>query len=344
MKKVGVIFGSRDSEREVSIDSAKSLLKNFPVDSYQYIPIYIDENGQWLTGDFTIEDLEKRDFSKGETLYLTFNPEKPFYNLNKKDYLELDAVFLMLHGRTGEGGLIQGLLEVAQVPYTGCSSLSSGLCMDKAYTHMIAESVNIPMANYQRIEKDVDRNSLVIEYPCIVKPSREGSSFGVTYVEDASKIDSALDEAFKYDDKIIIERYIKGVEVGVGILDIPTENRRIISNVDQVNFTGPIFDYQEKYHPHTIVTLPESTFPNDVLDQVKNYANKIYDVMECNGFARIDFFVNDNHEIFFNEVNTIPGFTETSRYPKMMQGQGISYSELIKLLIDGALYNANNLE
>lgn len=335
-KNIALIFGSMDSEHDVSVASAASVYENFPLDTFDCTLIYIGKDGRWYEGHYSQEDLNKNHLVDHQELYLRFDQAKPgFYRRDAKSNLNIDAAFLMLHGKTGEGGHVQGLLDLAHIPFTGCNLLSSALCMDKAYTHIICESAGIPMADYQLVSSNDSVEIDAIEFPCIVKPSREGSSFGVSYVESAKDLQTALDEAFKFDDRVLIEEYIKGVEVGISILD--TQEGRILSDVDQVNVSGDFFDFQEKYHPHNTETLDKSTFPEPVLDRVKVIASKIFDVLYCDQFARLDFFITEDHEIVFNEVNTIPGFTSNSRYPQMLSRVGVGFSDLIEKLVEDIL-------
>ncbi len=332
-KTVALIFGSMDSEHDVSIESAASVYQHFPHDHYQCLNIYITKDGSFYTGDF---DFEKKVMKNAQTLKLRFDRENPgFFVSETGQKITVDAAFLMLHGKTGEGGSVQGLLEMAHIPYTGSNLLSSALCMDKIYTHEVCEANGIPMASYQSIRPTDKLDDASLFYPCIVKPSREGSSFGVSYVETKEELQTAIDEAFKYDDRILIEEYISGVEVGVGIYD--TKEGRIISEPDQVNVSGDVFDFQEKYHPHRSETLAYAKFPEDVLSEIKNYANQIFDLLSCRHIARLDFFVTDEHKIYFNEVNTIPGFTQSSRYPQMIIRKGLSFESIIQGLIEDIL-------
>lgn len=336
MKNIALLFGSSDSEHDISIESACSVMEHFPHDRYRLLPIYMSKSGVWYLGDYSVEDMHKQHFEKGEALFMNFAFDKPgFYRAKDASYVSVDACFLMLHGRIGEGGYVQGLLEVAKIPYTGCGVLSSALCMDKIYTHKLAAQHGIPMADYQILNQGDDWKELKLTYPCIVKPAREGSSFGVSFVHDEAELEKALAFAFSYDHKLLIESYIDGTELGVGILDV--KGKRIVSDVDQVNVSGDIFDFQEKYHPHHTVTLAKTSFNETIQDAIQGYANAIFDILDCRHFARIDFFVDKNEQIFLNEVNTIPGFTSASRYPKMIARKGIPYTELIALLIEGAL-------
>ncbi|WP_159637804.1 D-alanine--D-alanine ligase family protein [Erysipelothrix anatis] len=335
-KQVAVIFGSPNAEHDISVASAASAIEHFPHDLYDLIPIFISKEGRWFTGDYSLEMLQTNKLEGHHELLLQFNPERPGFVFKETNaVLPIDAAFLMLHGRMGEGGEIQGLLNIARIPYAGCEVLSSALCMDKAYTHMIAELNDIPMADYRLLLKGEAYDISDIEYPVIVKPSREGSSFGVTLAKDEAALHAALEFAFSFDSRVLIEEYIKGTECGMGILK--TKKDYIVSDVDQVNVAGEVFDFQEKYHPHATETLPVSTFPESVRKQIQAYGERVFELLDCKTFARIDFFVTEDHKIFFNEINTIPGFTANSRYPKMMDRQGVNYTSLIAKMVEDVL-------
>lgn len=334
--QVALVFGSINSEHDISVASAASVLEHFPHEKFDCVPLYIGKEGKWYTGHYTLEMMQNNDLEGHRELYLQFNYDRPgFIFADDQSLLPIDVAFLMLHGRMGEGGQVQGLLKCANIPFTGCDVLSSALCMDKGFTHIICEAAGIQMAQYQLItninEIDVD----AVTYPCIVKPSREGSSFGVTYVRNYDELLNACLFAFEFDSRVLIEAYIKGTEVGLGILK--TEQELIVSDVDQVNVSGEVFDFQEKYHPHATETLPLSTFPESVRKEVQRLGELAFNVLDCAQFSRLDFFVTDDHRIFLNEVNTIPGFTSSSRYPGMLDRAGVSYPELITKMIEDLL-------
>ncbi|QIK69986.1 D-alanine--D-alanine ligase [Erysipelothrix sp. HDW6C] len=335
-KQVALIFGSVNSEHDISVASAASVMANFPNDVFDLVPIYIGKNGKWYTGDYSLAAMEANELAGHRELNLRFDYENPgFVQVIDGKIINIDAAFLMLHGRMGEGGQIQGLLRIANIPFTGCDLLSSALCMDKGYTHLVCEASGIQMAKHQLITDAYDIDFASIEYPCIVKPSREGSSFGVTFVEDKDSLEKAVAFAFEFDSRVLIEEYIKGTEVGMGILK--TKQDYIVSEVDQVNVSGDVFDFQEKYHPHATETLPVSEFPKEVRQQVQSIGEKVFKLLDCETFARIDFFVTDEHQIYLNEVNTIPGFTKTSRYPSMIARQGVDYTTLITKMVEDVL-------
>lgn len=334
-KRVALVFGSINSEHDISVASAASVLEHFPHDRYECVLLYIAKDGSFNVGDYSVEDMKNLDLKNHRSLYLDFNYQEPgFVEKLSGNKVAIDAALLMLHGQMGEGGHVQGLLNCANIPFTGCGVLSSSLCMDKGFTHEICEAHGIPMAGYQLIHTidaiDYDR----IDYPVIVKPCREGSSFGVSIAHNQDELLKACLFAFEFDARILIEDYIDGVEVGVGVLK--TDEEYIVSYVDQVNVSGEIFDFQEKYHPHATETLPYAQFSEEITNQIRAYAKKAFDVLDCEQFARIDFFVAKDESIYFNEINTIPGFTQTSRYPSMIDRCGIVYTDLIAKLIQGA--------
>lgn len=332
-KQIGLFFGSINSEHDISVDSAASVMEHFPLDLFDCVPIYIAKDGTFNTGDFTVEQMKSMDLNVRRKLRLDFDFDTPgFTEVESGKKVIIDLAFLMLHGQMGEGGHIQGLLRSANIPFTGCDVLSSALCMDKVYTHQICEAGGIPMAQYQVI-RDVEQiDYSKITYPCIVKPVREGSSFGVSIARSEEELLSGCAFAFKYDSKILIEEYIDGVEVGMSILK--TKKHYVVSEPDQVNVSGDIFDFQEKYHPHATETLAYAQFEPSVIEQIKSYAELAFELLECEQFSRIDFFVTEDNKIFMNEINTIPGFTINSRYPSMIARCGVSYTELITYMIE----------
>ena len=335
-KQVGLFFGSINSEHDISIDSAASVMEHFPRELFDCVPIYIGRDGSFNTGDYSVEDMKQKTLNNHRPLSLNFDFKRPgFIEIESGKHIDIDVAFLMLHGQMGEGGHVQGLLRSANIPFTGCDVLSSALCMDKGYTHQICEMAGIPMAGYQMITDIAQIDYEKVSYPCIVKPVREGSSFGVSIAKDIDELLSACDFAFKYDHKILIEEYIDGVEVGMAILD--TKEIRIVSKPDQVNVSGEIFDFQEKYHPHATETLDYAQFEDAVIEKIQEYAAAAFDVLECEQFSRIDFFVTKDKKIYMNEINTIPGFTIHSRYPQMIARQGLAYTDLIRVMIEDKL-------
>jgi len=336
MKTIGLIFGSTDSEHDISIQSATSVYKNFPVDKYKVLPIYIRKDGMWITGDYTIENFEEKNFPNKRELIFQFSGTNN--GLFYKDNLEpvsIDGAILMLHGPVGEGGSIQGLLDLSNIPYTGSDLTSSAVCMDKGFTHQICEREGIKMAKYQLVTAFDEVDYSRLEYPCVVKPSREGSSFGISYVETEDDLEAALETGFKFDRRVLIEEYIPGQELSVGILK--TKDKVIISKPCQSTRFKPIADFEEKYISEVQETLFDPPYSKDALEFVSKEGEKVFDLLDCRHFSRVDFFITEDEEIYFNEINTIPGFTDVSLFPMLMEQSGLGYSELIETLISDIL-------
>lgn len=334
-KQIALVFGSVNSEHDISVASAASVYEYFPHDVYDCVLLYIAKDGTFNVGDYTLEDMYNNDLKNHRSLYLNFDYQNPgFVEQTSGTAVSIDAAFLMLHGQMGEGGHVQGLLKCANIPFTGCDVLSSSLCMDKGFTHEVCEANGIPMAGYQLIYSLEDIDYSRIDYPMIVKPCREGSSFGVSIAHSKEELLKACEFAFGFDQRILIEDYIDGVEVGVSVLK--TADEFIVSYADQVNVSGEIFDFQEKYHPHATETLPYALFPEEITEKIRMYSKQAFEILDCEQFARIDFFISKDHGVFFNEINTIPGFTVNSRYPSMIARMGTDYTTLITKLIEGA--------
>lgn len=332
MKTIGLVFGSTDSEHDISIKSAASVFEFFPKDKYNLCPIYIQRNGEWVTGNYTMDHFNKGEFPKEKKLIFKFSDTLPgLYDEESMTPFPIDGAILMLHGPVGEGGMIQGLLEMANIPFTGSELTSSAICMDKAFTHQICEKEGINMAQYQLVDgyDAVDHASLT--YPCVVKPSREGSSFGISYVENKSQLKEAIDMALTFDRRVLIEAYILGQELSVAILK--TKQHKIISKPCQATRFKPVADFEEKYISTEQETLFDPPYSETLLERVKQESEFIFDVLDCKHFARVDFFVTEDEQLYFNEINTIPGFTNVSLYPMLIQNAGMTYSQLIESLI-----------
>lgn len=332
MKTIALIFGSTDSEHEISIKSAASVFKYFPKDAFHCLPIYIQKNGEWITGDYTLDHFKSGVFPRDRELSFKFKGDHTgLIYADTQEVVAIDGAFIMLHGPSGEGGKVQGLLDLANIPFTGAELTSSALCMDKAFTHQVCEHIGLTMPQYQLVSdySDVDHDR--ITYPCVVKPSREGSSFGISFVEDAEALKEAIDHARTFDRRILIEEYIDGQELSVAVLK--TKTQRIISKPCQSTRFKPIADFHEKYVSKQQETLFDLPYSLESQELVQKQAEIIFDILDCRHFARIDFFITADERIYFNEINTIPGFTDVSLYPSLIMNEGLSYHELIHELI-----------
>mgnify|MGYP002773927280 CR=1 FL=1 len=348
MKKLTIIFGGHSTEHEVSLQSAYSVLENINTEKFEVIPIGITKSGDWYhyTGKF--ENIATNTWCNDTTNLnpVIFSQNRSVHGFleyanNKYFFQKIDLAFPVLHGKNGEDGTIQGLLELAGIPFVGCNSLSSALCMDKDRAHKLVEITGIPVPKSVKFKKsELDeaikeiKNTLTL--PVFVKPVRAGSSFGITKVYTSTKLYKAIEIALQNDSEVIVEEAIDGFEVGCAILGI---DNLTVGRVDEIELSGGFFDYTEKYTLKTSKIHIPARVDIEIEKRIQQTAKKIYRTLGCSGFARIDMFLTPAGKIIFNEVNTIPGFTSHSRYPNMMKGIGLSFKEMLAKLIN--LY-ANN--
>lgn len=338
--KLGVIFGSSSSEHEVSVVSSFNIISNLDKKKYEVIPIYLDKQNNWyLCRDFNIRNF-------GEIPDNLEHIENVFKFLK-----ELDCVFPVLHGKIGEDGSIQGLLEVLEIPYVGCGILSSSICMDKIYTKAIlkkfvnvSKDITIIKKNkdffyYDDLKlikkvslKDIDNLIKTnLSYPVFVKPSRAGSSVGVTKLTSNKELKKALEIALEIDNKILIEKEIKGRELECAVLDGKA------LEVGEIFSAEEFYDYESKYQNEESKTKVPADIPVFLKKKIKKYAEEAFNVLDCKGLSRVDFFLEDNtSNIYINEVNTMPGFTDISMYPMLAKAENISYKKLLDILINDA--------
>lgn len=322
--KLGLIYGGVSTEHEVSISSYESIVNNINKDKYEITSFYISKDGTWFTDGKRTKDV--------------FNSLK-----------EMDCVFPILHGKNGEDGNIAGMLEIIGVSYVGCKTLSSAICMDKVITKKLLEKANISVAKYMFIKKlndnfywvqdnydyvlldkeilDLSVNTL-LNYPVVVKPSRSGSSVGVSVANDYLELENAINEASIYDEKILIEEFIDGKELEVAVLG---NNDLTVSNIGNIIPDEIVYSYNSKYKGNS-KTVVLNTIEENLESKIKNIVLTTYKVLDCSGLARVDMFLIGN-EVLVNEVNTMPGFTSISMYPKLMESINISYTDLIDRLI-----------
>lgn len=342
-KKIGVIFGGLSSEHGISLQSAYGVISNLDREKYDVISLGITREGQWFSYHGNVENIGNDTWYRDEENLVPaiISPDRRLkgiieFHQEGNKYISLDAVFPVLHGRYGEDGTVQGLVELAGIPLVGCEALSSALAMDKYRAHKVvgAAGISIPK-NFviDRETKEVEILQLVEEltYPIFVKPVKEGSSYGITKLHDKKDLMKAVKFAFQFDNEVIIEENIEGIEVGCAILG----NRDLImGSVDEIELLSDFLDYEDKYsNRKSIVHIP-GRIDKNTEGRIKEAGEIIYRALGCQGFARIDMFLTPKKEIIFNEVNTIPGFTPISRYPRMMQGINLSFKELLDKLID----------
>jgi len=343
--RIAVIFGGASPEYDVSLKSAYSVITHMDKDKYEIVMLGITTSGEWLR--FCGEPEKIRDNTWNNLMDCTQAIISPCCIIQgclalvggTFREIKLDAAMPVLHGRNGEDGTVQGLLELAGIPIIGCKTLSSALCMDKDRAHKLAASIGIKVPQSVVIESNTSIESILAQtkhlgYPLFVKPVRAGSSFGITKVSHRRELPTALKLAFEHDNNVIIEENIIGVEIGCALLG---NDDPITGELDEIELTGDFFDYKQKYTLEaTEIHVPARISANKT-QEIKDIAKKIYKALACTGFARVDMFLTPSGEIYFNEVNTIPGFTLHSRYAKMFNTAGITYEQIIDTVIDLAI-------
>ncbi|PAD76395.1 D-alanine--D-serine ligase VanG [Paenibacillus campinasensis] len=341
-KTIAVLFGGRSGEYDVSLNSAAAVIEHLGPAKYDLVLIGITREGSWLRYGGSIEDIRQDRWHIHPSCRPSFlSPSREVQGLVELVGTEfrvtpVDVVFPVLHGKYGEDGTLQGLLELSGIPFVGCGMLSSALCMDKELAHQLVQAAGIGTPSSFTINKNEDIEARLSEaqalgFPLFVKPARSGSSLGITKVNNMEELAAGIETAFGHDNKVVIEENIDGFEVGCAVLG---NSDPLIGVVDEIELQGSFFDYAEKYTlAHSKIHLP-ARIDEETADRVKETARSIYRILGCRGLARVDMFLADDGRIVFNEVNTIPGFTSSSRYPSMLQASGLSYAHILdKLLV-----------
>ncbi len=344
-KKVGILFGGMSCEHEVSLMSATSVLNNIDREKYDPIPIGITKNGKWYLFEKDISLIKNGEWEKCDNPEVLITPSRgaPLYAVKegKLSEFHLDAIFPVLHGSYCEDGRLQGLLESAGIPFVGPGSLSSALCMDKAMTKLVLKNYGIPQAKailvtaeeYSKGFENISRAALLLSYPLFVKPSAAGSSVGVSKAHSREELKSAIEEALKICDRVLVEEYVEGKEIEIAVMG----NRSLtVSPCGEIAPGSDFYDYDTKYKSDTAEYYIPARIDPETAEKAREYAAKIFKALDCKGLSRVDFFVNGSR-IVFNEINTLPGFTSISMYPKLMMASGMSYSEIITNLIELSL-------
>ena len=346
MIKLAVIFGGNSSEHNVSIVSGTSVISNLDKNKYKIYPIYIDRNGKYYKYTRPVEEITPLKINE------ELNELELIDNIFK--YLEnIDVVFPVLHGQYGEDGCIQGMLELVGKKYVGCKLLSSAICMDKVYAKVLFKVSGIEVAKSMYIQKnnkdyvyiDDSFNRMIfddiglskevedyLKYPVFIKPSNQGSSVGVSKANNKDELIKYIEEAFKYDRKVLIEETIVGREVECAILG---NDNLTSSYVGEILSAGEFYTYDSKYNNIESKTIIPADIDKNIIEKIRLLAIKAYKSCDCSGLARVDFFIEDKtNRIIINEINTMPGFTEISMYPKLMEHLGYNYSNLLDTLIE----------
>ncbi|CCQ61598.1 D-alanine--D-alanine ligase family protein [Crocosphaera watsonii] len=343
--RIGLLFGGRSGEHEVSINSAQAIAQALQTGEndhkYDVIPVYIQKNGVWIAGETADEVLEsKTPLSPEDT-----NP----YQLWQfpPEFQEVEVWFPVLHGPNGEDGTIQGLLTLMQVPFVGSGVLGSAVGMDKIAMKMAFAQAGLPQVKYKAVERSqiwsnpcifpklCDDIEAGLGYPCFVKPANLGSSVGIAKARSHSELEAALDSAASYDRRIVIEAGVTARELECAVLG--NDNPKA-SVVGEITFDSDFYDYETKYtEGRSQIHIPAS-LPEKVIKQIQEMAIQAFKTVDASGLARVDFFyVEETQAIYLNEINTLPGFTKFSMYPQLWQATGISFEQLVDKLIQLAL-------
>jgi len=346
-KVVAVLFGGVSGEHEVSKLSAANIIAAMDEDKYFILPIYITKDGRWFLYDGAKENIKNLQWEKFATP-VVLSPDAAHRGIlrlvgDKFRILHVDVAFPALHGKNGEDGTIQGLLELAKIPYVGSGVAASAICMDKVHTNMLAEKIGLKQASYlvfdkndleDNIDEIVKKIRYELKYPCFVKPARTGSSVGISKARNKKELVLALYEAAKHDDSIIVEQMIAGREIECAVLG--NDGASQASGVGEIICETEFYCYDAKYTNGTSHTIVPADLPFDISEQIQEQSLAIYKAAGCRGFARVDFFV-DGDDVIFNEINTIPGFTDISMFPMLWREEGMTYEQLVDKLIELAL-------
>lgn len=350
MKRVLVLFGGVSSEHEVSLISARGIIQNIPKDRYEVLTLGITRQGEWLLYDGDAQALPEDGWLKtGKRTPAVLSPDASHHGLlvfeGRSTRIErVDVVFPVLHGQNGEDGTMQGLLQLAQIPFVGCGCTASAITMDKALTNALADTAGIAQAKWLPLtRRDYARDAaaqrkLAIDrlgLPIFVKPANAGSSVGVGKARDEEALAAAIENAFRYDEKLVLEECIEGMEVECAVLG---NEEPQASTVGEVVPCNDFYDYEAKYIANDSELHIPARLSAEQLEAVRAAACRVFTVMGCSGLARVDFFVRrEDGAVLLNEPNTIPGFTPISMYPKLWAQSGLPYGELLDRLLRLAL-------
>lgn len=343
-ESVLLLFGGQSSEHEVSVKSVTTVMQHIDHNRFEVYPVGITKKGKWLlyTGNnpnFTCNRWEE----VGVPAILSPDATQKSLIMLREDetpvYIKIDKIFPVLHGRNGEDGTVQGLFELAQIPFVGCGVLASAVSMDKAFTKIVVKEKGVPQARfvlvYKRELKDeaavVRKIEQALPYPYFIKPANAGSSVGISKANDCEALLSGLKLAFEHDDKVLVEETIIGREVETAVLgngDIQ------VSGVGEILSASEFYDYDGKYNNPDSKTVVDADLAPAIKEQIRKYARDVFEAVEGKGISRVDFFVKEDGAIIFNEINTLPGFTSISMYPMLWQAAGIETKDLITKLLD----------
>lgn len=342
---VAVLFGGRSPEYTVSLQSAAAVLRRLDPDRYRILPVGIDRAGGWYRCTASPEEIERDGWFRKESCQsVELPPDRGVHGLVEPTpdglrITRLDVVIPVLHGANGEDGSVQGLLQLAGVPCVGCGMTASAVCMDKDIAHRLARSAGFSVPEWVLFSRGDDPGRLPglterLAYPLFVKPAAAGSSLGMTRLEDPRGLEDAVALALRYGPRAVIEQGVAGREVGCAIIG---NHHLLAGEIDEMDPGSRLLDYQWKYGPDAIEVRLPARVPPDTAVRIKQTAARLYRLFGCSGLARVDQFLTPEGALVFNEINTLPGLTSHSRFPRMMAAAGCSFEELLDRLIALAL-------
>lgn len=343
-KNLCVVFGGESPEHDISQKSVTSVLNNLNKDKYNIYTIGITRDGMWYlyTGDWAkIEPGEwEKDTENLKTAFIS--PDSSHHGIvvcdGENEIIHIDVIFPVLHGEYGEDGTIQGLFELSHIPYVGMGVLASANGMDKTYSKLVFQSAGIPQADWVVVlgnddfEARADEIEAKLGYPCFVKPARLGSSVGIAKAHDREELIAALNNAKNYDRRILVEEHIDGHEVECAVLGNDDVKA---ATVGEIRPTVEYYDFDAKYNDNSTELLIPADIPEDTIEKIREYSIRAFRALDGQGLSRVDFFVkHSDGSIVLNEINTLPGFTNISMYPKLWNAVGLEYCELLDTLIE----------
>jgi D-alanine-D-alanine ligase len=347
--RVAILFGGQSVEHEVSLQSAKNVFEAINKDKYDVSLIGIDKQGKWHLNNKSKYLLNENDpkliklnNSNENLAILPGHNDNKIMNISNNSIIEnIDVVFSVIHGTTGEDGILQGFLKLADIPFVGPSVLGSAICMDKDVAKRLMRDSQIPTSKFLTFSRNqinsINFNQVkeTLGLPVFIKPANSGSSVGVNKAKNEEEFLKGIKDAFKYDNKILVEEYIKGREIECSVMG---NEEPIVSVAGEIIAQHEFYSYDAKYiDDNGALTKIPSDLNEETLKKVQYYAVQAFKILCCEGMARVDFFVTENNDIYLNELNTIPGFTKISMYPKLWEASGVGYSDLIDKLITYAI-------
>ncbi len=342
--KLVVIFGGKSTEHDVSCMSAYNILSAIDHDKYSVTTLGVARDGTWHLFEGEYEMIKNGEWLS-RSCPATFTASDGFFasKNGERIHIPCDIVFPAVHGGYCEDGRLQGLLDMCGMKYVGSGAAASAVCMDKFFTKAVLATEGIPMVRYELVTKRQLADNIAsvtqrvensFSYPVFVKPCNAGSSIGVSKACSADELTRSLKAAFEYDERVLVEEFIDGREIEVGVMGNEDTTASVCGEIDP----GAVFyDYDTKYHADTASYFIPARISDECSSKVRKYALKIFAALGCRGLSRVDFFVDKNERIVFNEINTLPGFTSISMYPSLFKAEGMTYSEIIDRLIELAL-------